>query len=189
MADRAYVRETRHGPPIEEQRAAVRPKVERDDLVYVDALPERAAVIKDTRAGSKVVVHSLDRLGTSAGDIRAAVDKLFDKGAGVLDVTAGLVIDANTPRAVQSDAVLAAEKALRRERFKKAQEVAKERRVKVGPKPKPLPADLDKLARQRWHEDRGVSQKTVAAEFGRSVTWLYENYGPRGMPTRRKRNP
>jgi DNA invertase Pin-like site-specific DNA recombinase len=203
MADRAYIRESKHGPALEDQRKVVRPFVERDDWVYADELPkgkrkhqpvegdplpERTLIVRQIHPGSKVIVPSLDRLGTSAGDIRATVDKLLDKGAAVFDVAAGLEINETTPRAVQSDAAMAAEKVLKREHAKMARAAFKLSKVKMGRKPIELPPDLAAAAERDWR-DGTVSQADMTKRYGLSSNWFRCRFGAREMKPGRKPKP
>lgn len=203
--NRGYARQTRNGIPIAHQLDALRAAgVEVDGKyapVYVDrlpdrrahrtvtgdALPNRAAVLADLRPGARLVVAGLDRLGVSAGDIRAVIDTLIDRGCSVHDAVAGATFDAETPRADLSAATLAAEALLKAERVRKARSVRAER-LAAGLKAaaggnkawNPTPE-----AEQDWR-DLSLTQAQVAERHGVAPITLRRKFGARDAPRGRR---
>lgn len=202
MADRGYIRETRSGPAMDAQEAAVRAAgVTQSDWVYADWLPPkqkhraatadaldaRALIIRQIHEGSRIVVPSLDRLGISAIDIVRTISTVAAKGCGVLAVDTGRVYDASTPANVILDDAADAEAALKRERIRKAAAVKAARGVKGGPKMKDLPPEVEPQARQDWLENVSMSRAEVAKKYSRSTSWFDRRYGERGMMDKRGR--
>lgn len=201
MNDRGYIRETRNGPDLAVQEAAVRGAgVGRADWIYADRLPpkrqhraagadtlaERAAIVRDIREG-RIIVQSLDRLGVSAIDIVRTISTVAAKGCGVVAVDTGRVYDASTPAHVILDDAASAEAVLKRERIRKAAAVKAERGVKGGRKSNDLPPDVELDARRDWLENVGMSRSEVAKKYGRSMSWFDRRYGERGMMDKRGR--
>lgn len=202
MADLGYIRETRNGPDLAAQEAAVRGAgVTRADLVYADRLPpkrqhravagdaleKRALIIRQIHESSRIVVPSLDRLGISAIDIARTISAVAAKGCGVVAVDTGKVYDASTPAHVILDDAAAAEATLKRERIRKAAAVKAERGVKGGRKGNDLPPDIEPQARRDWLENVTMSRADVAKKYGRSTSWFDRRYGERGMMSKRGR--
>lgn len=202
MNDRGYIRETRNGPDLVAQEAAVRGAgIARVDWVYADRLPpkrqhravapdtleERAAIIHDIREGSHIIVQSLDRLGISAIDIVRTISAIAAKGCGVLAVDAGRVYDASTAANVILDDAAEAEATLKRERIRKAAAVKAARGVKGGRKSNDLSPAIEAEARKDWLENVGMSRAEVAKKYGRSMSWFDRRYGERGMMSKRGR--
>ncbi len=202
MADRGYIRETRSGPTMDAQEAAVRAAgVIRADWIYADRLPpkrqhravasealgERTLIVRQIHEGGRIVVPSLDRLGISAIDIVRTISTVAAKGCGVLAVDTGKVYDASTPANVILDDAAEAEAALKRERIRKAAAVKAARGVKGGPKMKDLPPEVEPQARQDWLENVAMSRADVAKKYGRSTSWFDRRYGERGMMSKRGR--
>lgn len=208
--DRGYVRETRNGPSVKDQIEALRNAGVRVDgnyaPVYVDRLPEkrahrpadgaalerRAAVVADVRPGGRLVVARLDRLGVSAGDIRAVMDELFDRGCVVVDVNGGAIYDAETPRTVLSGVTLAAEATLKAERVVKARAVRAERlaagqKASAGGNRGWHPTKVaEDAARAAWN-DLTLTQAQAAAIAGVSPITLRRRFGARGAPRGRRK--
>lgn len=206
---RGYVRETRYGMPVARQidalRAAGVAVDEKHAPVYIDRLPDlrphrasptilkdRGMLVEGLRAGERVVVASLDRLGVSAGDIRRIVDAVIDRGAEVYVADTGAVYNADTPRGVLSAATIAAETALKSEKIRKAANVRRERiaagvTAAVGGNRgwHPTPEE-DASARAMWN-DTSLTQAQVSAAVGVTPITLRRRFGPRGTPRGRRK--
>ncbi len=193
MADIAYIRETREGPSIDDQKVAVRPSFCSCFSVYVDTAPvkrvhrstgakqltQRQAALRDLQPGSKLIVSSLDRLGVSAGDIRHVLDILFETNRAVFCVATSQMLDATTPRLSVSENALAAEKVLKQERIKKARSVLPDLPAKVSARRRDLPPEQMAVAELKWRSDFALSTHDLAAEFDRSTSWFHRRFGPR----------
>jgi DNA invertase Pin-like site-specific DNA recombinase len=211
---RGYVRETSNGMPVVQQiemlgTAGVNVDGEHA-RVYVDrladrrqhraasgdALCRRAALLSDLHPGERLVVASLDRLGVSAGDIRAIVDKVIDFGCSVHDAAVGVTYDAETPRSTLSTATLAAESLLGTERISKARTVRAERiasgaRAAVGGNRGWRPTEEERAAAKHdWLvKVDSMSQADIEAKHGVNRITLRRQFGPRGAARgRRKKN-
>ncbi len=157
-----------------------------------DALTERVRVLADLRPGARLVVASLDRLGVSAGDIRAVVDELIDRGCAVHDAAAGVTYDANTPRSSLSAATLEAERTLKAERVKKAAAVRAERiaagvKAAVGGNKGWNPTPEEEAAAKALWNDLSLTQAEAAAAAGVAPITLRRRFGARGAPRGRRK--
>lgn len=99
--ERGYGRERKWGASLDEQRASMAAAgVETGGThppIYLDvlkpakkgaaALPQRAMAIKSLRPGNRLVVHDMATLGTTAGDILAALAAIGKKSATLVVVT------------------------------------------------------------------------------------------------------
>jgi DNA invertase Pin-like site-specific DNA recombinase len=208
--DRGYIRQTRNGPPVAQQMDALRaagvtvdgayPPVYCDRLTDQrrhraaggEALAERVRAVADVRPGARLVVASLDRLGVSAGDIRAVLDALIDRGCAVHDVAAGINYDANTPRAILSATTLEAERTLKAERIKKAANVRAERiaagvKAAVGGNKGWHPTAEEEAAAHALWNDFSLTQTQVAEAVGVAPITLRRRFGARGAPRGRRK--
>ena len=142
-------------------------------------MQERAAVIKDIRRGSTVIVPCLDRFGLSGADIIDAVVQVTDKGAEVKALNTGLVYGCDNIRELFADAKLA-ETTLKRENICKARRVLATSNVKVGRKPKLTTKQIKELC-ERWRTDDRISQADLAEAFGVSPSTARRLCGNRGI--------
>lgn len=192
--DRGYIRVTKTGPTEAEQQekllaAGIAPEhVYVDDTTKssysgIDDLKARAAAIEDVRAGGRVVVTDMDRLGASMQDIIVTVGAISLKGAAVLDLSTGDTFEgADVGRLVK--VAIEAEARQKRTRMNKARTVLLGREVRRGPKPR-----LDGAAKLRAREDfDDVTQpiRAVAEKHGISPTQLRRMFGERGTPRGRR---
>lgn len=192
--DRGYIRITRTGPTEAEQRdlllqAGVAPEhLYVDDTTLpshkgVESLKARASLIHDIRAGSRMVVSSLNRLGPSMQDILLAIAAITAKGCAVHVVTSGKTYEDVLIGQTAIDA-MDAEAEQKRGRLGKARAVLAGRKVKRGPKPKLVGAAKD--AARIDYDDVDQTIRAVAKKHGVSPTQLRRLFGERGIPRGRR---
>lgn len=196
--DRGYIRITRTGPTEAEQRnlllqAGVAPEhLYVDDTTLpshkgVESLKARALLIRDIRAGSRMVVSSLNRLGPSMQDILLAIASITAKGCAVYSVTSAKTYADALIGEAAIDA-MNAEAEQKRGRLGKARAALAGRKVKRGPKSKLVGATKDRA--QELYNDLSKTIRQVAEETGFSPTHLRRTFGERGISTgRRKKEP
>ncbi|GLR79069.1 hypothetical protein GCM10007856_17430 [Azospirillum oryzae] len=145
------------------------------------------------RAGARMVVASLDRIGLSHEDIAAAVARVIGKGAAVYDATAGQELGPETPTPDVLTAVAAAAKRLKGQRTAPARKELDERRkagsVKSGPVSKidQLPADKRDELRCDWLERLSLSQTALEKKWGMARNTMRKAFGDRGAPRGRRK--
>lgn len=190
---RGYIRLSRAGPSLEVQKEALRSAGITDfsefGPVYVDeipkgrritGLPERDAAIRSLLPGDELVVASASRLGTSASDVLAAIQRIGAKEAVILDAETGETISWHP------DALKVAEYARRAERANRSEITAKmslkrAESGKLGGAPTKKWKVSQKRAREMWN-DPTRSASEVAELVGISVPTLYRRFGERGLP-------
>lgn len=214
LSDRAYMRETRQGPTLDEMKAALVPLLRFPDWAYIDLLPKgggkrqpkvtpadlerRAAVISDIRAPARVLVYGLEQLGLSGVDILAVLGALARKGVGVCDVMRHREIPAGTGAEELAVLIAEAETALRRGRLQKANQKREELRaagtkVRTGPRPgfDALPRETQAALLRSWQEELDASPRDLIARHRLKVTerTLHRWMGPRGSRPGRRGKP
>lgn len=160
----------------------------------VGDLVQREACIADVRAGSRVVVASLDRIGLSPDDIGDAVGRIFRKGAAIYDAAAGVLLGPETPSPDVLAAVTSAAKRLKGQRTTPAREELDKRRqngFKTGPVPliHQLPPDQRAELKRDWLERLDLSQAELKKKWGLSPNTMRKEFGDRGAPRGRKPKP
>jgi DNA invertase Pin-like site-specific DNA recombinase len=185
-----YIRIDRAGPSREDQRAALGAAgisdFTPDGPVYVDEapkrrpkpgvdlLPARTDALKALRQGDELAIHSPARLGSSRGEVLAALEAIGKAGASIYDCASGKVIP------VHPDAALAIGFAAEAESQGQRERAARARRGKVrhaGPPPALTGKRLIQ-AGEAW-ADPAKSAEQVAKEVDASVSTLYRRFGNR----------
>ena len=193
--DRGYMRITKAGETEAEQRSKLIGAGVEPHHLYLDDnskpvkggasdLKERALIIDAIRAGSRVVVTNIDRLGVSSKDILAALGAIMAKGAAVHDLSSGKTYEGVTAGEAMADAA-AAESRQKRTRIDKARAVLKTRKIKPGPQPKLQGAEKAKA--RLLYTDVTIPIRTVAKEVGVSPSTLRRMFGERDTPPGRRR--
>jgi DNA invertase Pin-like site-specific DNA recombinase len=201
MADRGYVRQTPNGPPPAEQHAAIMGAgVQHDNWVYHDllpkgrghcqeaeeTLPERRAVIRDLRPGSRLVVSSLDRLGMSGIDITTVIREVTAKECVVYAVDTGKTYAIPPEVGAVLDDSKDAEVELKRERVRKARAVRTITGATGGNKGWRPPPETEQAARHNWLNDLSLSQADLEKKYGVGRSTLRRKFGERGVPKGRR---
>lgn len=194
---RGYIRVSKAGPSLEDQRAAlVKAGIadhSADGAVYVDAEPkgrrtpgadarlaQRAAAVKALRAGDVLVVATPSRLGTSREDMEAVLAEIGRKGASVYDCASGRTITWSAEAAEAVAFVAAAETERRQEITGKARRAAAEMGAVRGAAKKLTPKRRAE-AKAAW-ADVALSAAQVQERTGIPVRTLYRLFGARGTP-------
>ncbi len=187
-----YIRIDRAGPSREDQEAALRAAgitdFSADGPVYLDAMPKRRPkagvdplpartdLLRALRKGEgdEVAIHSPARLGSSRGEVLAALEAIGRAGAAIYDCASGKVI------AVHPDAALAIGFAAEAESQGQRERAARARRGKVRHAGPPLALTGKRLiqAGEAW-ADPSKSAEQVAEEVKASVSTLYRRFGNR----------
>lgn len=158
----------------------------------VGDLAQREECVADVRAGARIVVASLDRLGLSPDDISDVVARVLRKGAAVYDVSAGVNLGPETSASDVLAAIAAAAKRLKGQRVGPAREALDRRRqegtVRTGPVSlvDQLPSDKRAELRRDWLENLQLSQAQLKEKWGMSPNTMRAAFGDRGAPRGRK---
>jgi DNA invertase Pin-like site-specific DNA recombinase len=188
-----YIRIDKAGAARDEQEAALRragiADWSPDGPVYVDPvrpkrpkpgtdpLAARTEAIRALRPGDELVIHSAARLGTTRGDVLAALDAIGRAEAAVYDCAAAETVTPH-PLAVSMIAFAArAESQGQQERAAKARRGITRR---AGP-PAALTGKKLREAEKLWTNPE-TSARQVADATGASVRTLYRRFGPKGTP-------
>lgn len=194
---RGYIRVSKAGPSLEDQRAALARAGITDQSdggpVYVDAeakgrrkggadarLVERARALLSLRAGDVLVVHSLARLGTSTPDTMAVLGEIAMRGASLYLAAAGRALAWHPDAAEIVAAVADAERERRQEIAAKARRAAADMGAVRGPA-RSLALGRRQAAAAAW-ADVLLTAAQVEAQTGIPVRTLYRMFGPRGTP-------
>lgn len=188
---RGYIRLSKAGPSLQEQKAALEAAGINDfseyGPVYVDEipkgrnappLPQRYEAIRSLEAGDELVVSNASRLGISTGDVLDAMKAIADRKAALHDVETGETV------AWHPDATKVIEFARRAEGENRKEIAAKMRQSreasgKVGGAPEKLSGTALKEAQRLW-ADTTLSSAQVAEKIGVNVRTLYRRLGDRG---------
>lgn len=153
------------------------------DRVYTDkasgrdtARPELAELLRFTRDGDTVVVHSMDRLARNLDDLRALVKGLTHRGVRVEFVKEGLVFTGeDSPMANLMLSVMGAfaefERSLIRERQREGIALAKQRGAYKGRKRSLTPERAGEMVQRAGS---GVPKALLAREYGISRETVYQ---------------
>jgi DNA invertase Pin-like site-specific DNA recombinase len=139
--------------------------------------PQLQALLEFVRAGDTVLVHSMDRLARSLGDLEGIVKGLTGKGVAVSFVTQGMTFTGddspmNTLMLQLLGAVGQFERSLILERQREGIAIAKTKGVYKGRK---ASLDVDGVARLKNMVAQGIPKAQIAAALGVSRTTLYAN--------------
>jgi len=139
--------------------------------------PQLQALLGFVRAGDTVLVHSMDRLARSLGDLEGIVKGLTARGVAVTFVTQGMTFTGddspmNTLMLQLLGAVGQFERSLILERQREGIAIAKAKGVYKGRKPS---LDADGKARLRAMVADGMPKAKIADALGISRTTLYAN--------------
>lgn len=194
---RGYVRVSKAGPTLDEQREALA-KAGITDFsdagpVYVDMPPKgrrkpgadarlerRTDAIKGLRAGDVLVVSSPARLGTSTEDIMAVLAEIGRRQASVFDCSTRQTVEWHPQAAEVVAFAAAAETERRQEITRKARRVAAELGAVRGAARKLTPKRRAE-AQALW-ADVLLTAAQVEERTGVPVRTLYRLFGPRGTP-------
>jgi DNA invertase Pin-like site-specific DNA recombinase len=151
-----------------------------------DQLPERKAILHDLRPGSRLIVSSLDRLGSSGIDITATIRTVTAKGCSVfaVDTCRSYIIPPEIGQVL--DDAEAAEATLKRERIQKARAVRAERAAAgvkgvTGGNQGWNPDEATKRQmKDLWLNDLSISRREFKSRYGVSAKVLQDRFGPRG---------
>lgn len=140
------------------------------------ARPQLAELVRFTREGDTVLVHSMDRLARNLDDLRSLVQKLTTKGARVEFVKEGLVFTGeDSPMANLMLSVMGAfaefERSLIKERQREGITLAQKRGAYRGRKRSLTP---ERAAELRRRVTAGEQKTNLAREFGISRETLYK---------------
>ncbi len=185
-----YIRIDRAGPSRQEQEAALRAAGMEDfsalGPVYVDEapkrrpkpgvdpLPARTDALRALREGDELAIHSPARLGSSRGEVLAALEAVGRAGAAIYDCASGAAFPVHPDAAAAIAFAAEAESQGQRER------AARARRGKTrhaGPPPALTGKRLIQ-AGEAW-ADPAKSAEQVAKEVDASVSTLYRRFGNR----------
>lgn len=139
--------------------------------------PALKELIAFARSGDEVVVHSLDRLGRSLGDLKTIVDELTAKGVAVQFVAERLRFsaDQDDPLAKLQLHMIGAfaefERSMIRKRQREGIEKAKERGVYRGRTPTIDPQEVQRLRKE------GVGATEIAKRLGIGRASVYRLLG------------
>jgi DNA invertase Pin-like site-specific DNA recombinase len=138
--------------------------------------PELTELLRFTRDGDTVVVHSMDRLARNLDDLRALVQGLTRKGVRVEFLKESLVFTGeDSPMANLMLSVMGAfaefERSLIRERQREGIALAKQRGAYKGRKKTLTP---DRAAELVQRADSGVSKVVLARDYGISRETVYQ---------------
>lgn len=139
--------------------------------------PQLQALLDFVREGDTVLVHSMDRLARSLGDLEGIVKGLTAKGVAVTFVTQGMTFTGddspmNTLMLQLLGAVGQFERSLILERQREGIAIAKAKGVYKGRKPS---LDADGKARLLAMVAEGTPKAKIAEALGISRTTLYAN--------------
>jgi len=139
--------------------------------------PQLQAMLEFVRTGDTVLVHSMDRLARSLGDLESIVKGLTAKGVAVSFVTQGMTFTGddspmNTLMLQLLGAVGQFERSLILERQREGIAIAKAKGVYKGRK---ASLDADGVARLQVMVAQGIPKAQIAAALGISRTTLYAN--------------
>lgn len=151
------------------RRAKVR-RVVYEKWSSVGARPRLMELLERLKAGDRLVVWKLDRMGRSTRDLLDILERLQARGVGFRSLTEP--IDTGTPAGELMFSILAAcaqfERAMIRERSIAGQVAAIRRGVVVGGRPKMLGVREEGVARRM--RDRGATWYEIGARLGVSHT-------------------
>jgi DNA invertase Pin-like site-specific DNA recombinase len=139
--------------------------------------PQLKAMLEFVREGDHVVVHSMDRLARSLGDLEGVVKGLTGRGVAVTFTTQGMTFTGedspmNTLMLQLLGAVGQFERTLILERQREGIAIAKAKGVYKGRKPSLDAAGIERLRAMVKDE---VPKARIAKELGISRTTLYAN--------------
>ena len=139
--------------------------------------PQLQALLGFVREGDTVLVHSMDRLARSLGDLEGIVKGLTSKGVAVTFVTQGMTFTGddslmNTLMLQLLGAVGQFERSLILERQREGIAIAKAKGVYKGRKPS---LDADGKAKLQAMVKEGMPKAKIAEVLGISRTTLYAN--------------
>ena len=139
--------------------------------------PQLQALLEFVRTGDTVLVHSMDRLARSLGDLEAIVKGLTAKGVSVSFVTQGMTFTGddspmNTLMLQLLGAVGQFERSLILERQREGIAIAKAKGVYKGRK---ASLDVDGVAKLHTMVAQGIPKAQIAVTLGVSRTTLYAN--------------
>lgn len=139
--------------------------------------PQLQALLGFVREGDTVLVHSMDRLARSLGDLEGIVKGLTSKGVAVTFVTQGMTFTGddspmNTLMLQLLGAVGQFERSLILERQREGIAIAKAKGVYKGRKPS---LDTEGKAKLQAMVKEGMSKAKIAEVLGISRTTLYAN--------------
>lgn len=139
--------------------------------------PQLQAMLEFVRTGDTVLVHSMDRLARSLGDLEAIVKGLTAKGVSVRFVTQGMTFTGddspmNTLMLQLLGAVGQFERSLILERQREGIAIAKAKGVYKGRK---ASLDADGVAKLHTMVAQGIPKAQIAVTLGVSRTTLYAN--------------
>ena len=139
--------------------------------------PQLQAMLEFVRTGDTVLVHSMDRLARSLGDLEAIVKGLTAKGVSVRFVTQGMTFTGddspmNTLMLQLLGAVGQFERSLILERQREGIAIAKAKGVYKGRK---ASLDADGVAKLHTMVGQGIPKAQIAVTLGVSRTTLYAN--------------
>lgn len=131
--------------------------------------------LADIQPGDRLVVWRLDRLGRSLRHVMTVIEELTERGAGVVSLCENL--DTGTDAGQLYSTVLAmiahVERRMIVSRTKAGLQAAKDRGVRLGPKPK---MDMDQIAEARLLMNGGMKAEAVAARYGVGRSTLFRNF-------------
>ena len=139
--------------------------------------PQLQALLEFVRTGDTVLVHSMDRLARSLGDLEAIVKGLTAKGVSVSFVTQGMTFTGddspmNTLMLQLLGAVGQFERSLILERQREGIAIAK---AKGDYKGRKASLDVDGVAKLHTMVAQGIPKAQIAVTLGVSRTTLYAN--------------
>ncbi len=140
------------------------------------ARPQLAELMRFTRDGDTVVVHSMDRLARNLDDLRSLVQTLTNKGVRVEFVKERLAFTGeDSPMAILMLSVMGAfaefERALIKERQREGIALARQRGAYRGRKKTLSPERAAEMVRQAAE---GAAKSTLAREYGISRETVYQ---------------
>lgn len=152
------------------------------DVIYEDRISGLSrsregldGALGDIKAGDKLIVYKLDRLGRSLRHVMTVIEELTEREAGLVSLSENL--DTATEAGQIYSTVLAmiahVERRMIVSRTRAGLQAAKDRGVRLGRKPK---MDAGQIAEARILVDGGMKAEAVAARYGVGRSTLFRNF-------------
>lgn len=161
------------------EEAGVKIIYEEKKAASLAGFPQRAAVIKALRRGSRLAVFGLRALGFGPADLLATLRKVFKARAEVWDVLTDTVIADCHIKALSAYAKARADWTI--EATWRGRMEAR-RKKKLTGRPRKLHKPALAAAQEIWFNRRVKSNAEAAEKIGMSLRWCEMKFGPSGRP-------